>query len=100
MPDKPKQQGRQMTLWESDGRIVPQPAEVQSVGGKPGNAGTGKAARPTRDLDRAPTVHRDGDSVLTRLDRIHQRAKSLPDEVFNNLFSLLNEELLSIPAAP
>jgi group II intron reverse transcriptase/maturase len=32
--------------------------------------------------------------VLTRLDRITQRAKARPEEVFNNLFSLLNYELL------
>jgi group II intron reverse transcriptase/maturase len=32
--------------------------------------------------------------VLTRLDRITQRAESQAEEVFNNLFSLLNFELL------
>ncbi|WP_146579077.1 reverse transcriptase family protein [Neorhodopirellula pilleata] len=32
--------------------------------------------------------------MLTRLDRITQRAKTHPEEVFNNLFSLLDEELL------
>jgi retron-type reverse transcriptase len=32
--------------------------------------------------------------MLTRLDRISQRAKADPEEVFNNLFSMLNYELL------
>jgi len=32
--------------------------------------------------------------VITRLDHIHQRAVTHPNAVFNNLFSLLNEELL------
>jgi len=32
--------------------------------------------------------------VLTRLDRISQRAKAHPEETFNNLFSLLTYELL------
>jgi len=32
--------------------------------------------------------------VLTRLDHIHQRAETQPNAVFNNLFSLLTEELL------
>ena len=94
MPDKPNQQGRQTTLRESDGRIVPRPAEFRSAGEKPGNAGVGKTARPIRDPDRAPPVLSDGPSVLTRLDRIHQRAESQPEAVFNNLFSLLNYQLL------
>ena len=94
MPDKLNKQGRQMTLRESDGCIVPPKPEVQSGGSKPGNAGVGKAARPSRDSDRTSTVHRDGVSVLTRLDRITQRAKTHRHEVFNNLFSLLTYELL------
>ena len=32
--------------------------------------------------------------MLNRLDRISQRAKACPEETFNNLFSLLTEELL------
>ena len=32
--------------------------------------------------------------MLTRLDRITQRAETQPEAVFNNLFSLLNFELL------
>jgi hypothetical protein len=61
---------------------------------KPGNAGAGKAARPSRDTDRTSTVLSDGESVLTRLDRITQRAEMYAEECFNNLFSLLNYELL------
>jgi RNA-directed DNA polymerase len=83
-----------MTFKESDGRIVPLKSGDQSDGMKPSNIGAGKAARPLRDPDRAPSVLRDGPTVLTRLDHIHQRAESQPDAVFNNLFSLLNYELL------
>ena len=32
--------------------------------------------------------------MLTRLDHIHQRAETQPEEVFTNLFSLLNHQLL------
>ncbi len=83
-----------MTFRESDGRIVPLKSGPQSDRMKPSNIGAGKAARPLRDPDRAPTVLRDGTSVITRLDQIHQRAVAQPDAVFNNLFSLLNAELL------
>ena len=83
-----------MTLRESDSRIVPLPPEDQSVGDKPGNTGAGKAAGISRDPDRAPTVLSDGTSVITRLDRTFQRAKADPEAVFNNLFSMLNYELL------
>lgn len=83
-----------MTLRESDGRIVPTKLDDQSSGQKPGNAGVGKAARPPRDSDRTPSAPSGGSAVINRLDRIHQRAKSHPEEVFNNLFSLLSEELL------
>jgi len=94
MPDKPNQRGRQTTLRESDGRIVPTKLDCQSSGPKPGNAGVGKAARPSREPVRAPTVLRDGPSVVTRLARIHQRAETHPEAVFDNLFSLLNHQLL------
>lgn len=83
-----------MTFRESDDRIVPQRPADQAVREKPGNTGAGKAVGISRDPDRASTVLRDGPSVLTRLDRISQRAKAHPEEVFNNLFSLLNYELL------
>ena len=83
-----------MTLRESDGRIVPKPAEDRSAGEKPGNAGVGKASRPERDSDQASPARSRGPSVLTRLDHIHQRAERDPEAVFDNLFSLLNHELL------
>mgnify|MGYP002631781739 CR=1 FL=1 len=85
-----------MTFRESDGRIVPLKSGHQPDGMKPSNIGAGKAARPLRDSDRAPSVLRDGSTVITRLDHIHQRAITQPDAVFNNLFSLLNEELLRL----
>ncbi len=70
MPAEPPRRERQMTLWESDGRIVPQKRAEQVRGTKPGNAGEGKAAKPTRGPDRAPPVLRDGASVITRLPLI------------------------------
>jgi len=85
-----------MTIRESDGRIVPLKSGSQPDGMKPSNIGAGKAARPIRDPDRASSVLRDGSTVITRLDHIHQRAESQPNAVFNNLFSLLNEELLQL----
>ena len=75
MPDKPNQRGRQMTLRESDGRIVPKPAEVQSVRRKLGNASVGKAARVSRDSDRTSSVHRDGIAVLSRLSHITKESR-------------------------
>lgn len=48
MPDKLNRQGRQMTLRESEGCIVPLKLEDQSSGSKPGNAGAGKAPKPVR----------------------------------------------------
>ena len=63
-----------MTFRESDGRIVPKPAEFQSAGEKPSNIGAGKAARLLHDPDRALPVLRDGLTVIIRLDQIHQRA--------------------------
>lgn len=83
-----------MTFRESDGRIVPRKSGLQPDGTKPSNIGAGKAVRLLRDPDLAPSVLRDGTTVITRLDHIHHRAETQPDAVFNNLFSLLNEELL------
>ncbi len=83
-----------MTFRESDGRIVPLKSGNQLDGVKPSNIGAGKAARPIRDPDRAPSVLRDGSTVIIRLDHIHQRAATQPNAVFDNLFSLLNEVLL------
>ena len=94
MLEKWNKRRQQMTPRESDERIVPLKPEVQSGGVKPGNAGAGKAVGPSRDSELTPAVPSDGTSVLTRLDRITQRAESQPEEVFNNLFSALNYELL------
>ncbi len=94
MPDKLKKQGRQTTLRESDCRIVPHKPEDQSGLEKPGNAGVGKAARPSRDRDSTPATPSGGPSVLDRLDRITNRAKTQPREAFNNVFTLLTYELL------
>jgi group II intron reverse transcriptase/maturase len=79
---------------KSDGRIVPQHRADQARETKPGNAGEGKAARPSRDSDRTPTVRSDGTSVTGRLDRITERAGQQPEATFNNVFSLLTYELL------
>ncbi|MEZ6097788.1 MAG: group II intron reverse transcriptase/maturase [Pirellulaceae bacterium] len=81
-------------LGKSDDRIVPLKREDQSRVSKPGNAGAGKAVRPSRETDRTSTVLSDGSSMLTRLDRITHRAETHPEESFNNLFSLLTYELL------
>ena len=94
MPYKLKKRGRQMTLWESDGRIVPLQLADQTSETKPGNSGGGKAAKPSRDPNQASTVRRDGASVLTRLDRITQRAEQQPEATFDNVYSLLTYELL------
>ena len=83
-----------MTYRESDDRIVPLSLEGQSSDSNSGNTDAGKAIRNLRDQDRALPVLRDGSSVITRLDRISHRARSQGDAVFNNLFSLITEELL------
>ena len=79
---------------KSDGGIVPLKREDQSRGSKPGNAGAGKAAKPSRDTSDTSAAPSGGSTVLDRLDRITQRAEAQPEERFNNLFSLLNYELL------
>lgn len=94
MPDKLKKQGRQTTLRESDRCVVPQTPADQAGRTKPGNAGEGKAAEPSREPKPTSTTPSGGSSVLDRLDRITCRAKSHPTEAFNNVFTLLNRELL------
>ena len=83
-----------MALRESDSRIVPQKPADQAGGMKLGNTSEGKAAKPSRDTDPTPTEPSDGLSVLNRLDRITKRAEQYPEEVFNNIYSLLTRELL------
>ena len=80
---------------KSDGRIVPQKPAVQAGETKLGNASEGKAAKPSREPSRTPTVLSDGHTVLKRLDRITERAERNPKKAFNNLFSLLNDESAS-----
>lgn len=84
----------QMTPRESDDRIVPLKLECQSSGSKSSNIDAGKAVGPKRDPDLTSTARSGGESVLMRLDRITSRAESQPEEVFDNLFSALNYELL------
>ena len=74
-----------MTLWESDDPVVPM---------TPGNSGRGKAVRPARESSRPPAAHRSRLPVNDRLDRITLRAEGNNAATFNNLFSLLNYELL------
>ena len=85
MPKKPNKQQRQMTFWESDDCVVPL---------KPGNAGGGNAVRLARESSCPSATHRSGTPVNDRLDRITKRAESNSIAKFNNLFSLLNHELL------
>ena len=83
-----------MTLWESDDCIVPKKLEDQSSESTSGNAESGKAVRPIRVSSRPPATHRSGTPVNDRLERITMRAERDAAASFNNLFSLLNTELL------
>ena len=94
MPDEPQRRRRQMTLWESDGRIVPLKFATAADGSKRSNVRAGKAAKLTRDSSGAPTARSGGQSVISRLNRITCRAEQDHTATFNNLYSLLNEELL------
>ena len=77
-PTEPKRRERANDAGKSDDRIVPLKREDQLRGTKPGNAGAGKAAKPSRDSDDPPTAPSGGSSVLERLDRITQRAERSP----------------------
>jgi RNA-directed DNA polymerase len=79
---------------KSDSRIVPQQPTCHVGEMKPGNSGGGKAAKLSRERDRTSAVLSGGNPVIQRLDRITQRAEQQPEEVFNNLYSLLQYELL------
>lgn len=94
MPHEPQRRERQMTLWESDGRIVPLKPVVQTGGSKRGNARAGKAAKLTRDSVRPLTALSGGSPVLARLNRITDRAERDASVTFNNLYTLLTVELL------
>lgn len=81
-------------LGKSDSRIIPQQCTDQVHETKPGNSGEGKAAKLSRETSRPLTRPSVGDSVISRLNRITDRAKSNPGEVFNNIFSVINADLL------
>ena len=80
-----KKQERQTAMGKSDRCVVP---------AKPGNAGGGKAATLLPQSTRASAARRGGFTVLTRLDRITERARKYPREAFNNLYHHLDEDLL------
>lgn len=85
MPDKWNKRGRQMTLRESDDRIVPLKLEGQSSRWKSSNIDEGKAVRISRDPDWAPTVLCDGPLVSNRLYRSISFVTGVPDRT--TLFS-------------
>ncbi len=79
---------------KSDSRIVPQTSTYQVDETKLGNASEGKATKLSRELRRPLSRLGAGDSVISRLNRISDRAKSNAGEVFNNLFSAHTVDLL------
>lgn len=81
-------------IGQSDSRIVPQQPTDQVGETKLGNASEGKAAKLPRELKGPLTRPSVGDSVISRLNRITDRAKSNAAEVFNNLFSAITVDLL------
>lgn len=66
---------------------------AQAFGPAEGNIEPRALASGARSED-PPSVLSVGPTVTDRLDRITQRAESHPDEVFNNLFSVITDELL------
>jgi RNA-directed DNA polymerase len=94
MPNKPNTLGKQMTLWESDDRIVPQTPSDQEGGTKPSNVGGGKAVKLTREPARTASILSDRHKLNPRLARIANRAEHEKAATFNNLYSLLTYELL------
>jgi RNA-directed DNA polymerase len=94
MPNKPNKLGKQMTLWESDDRIVPQKPSNQEGGTKPSNVGGGKAVRLTREPARTASILSDGHQLNPRLARIANRAVENGEATFNNLYSALTYDML------
>ena len=97
MPEEWNKRRRQTTCqgfgWPNSTAEVP--IDQSSGSEKPGNAGVREGGQDfTRR--RRPTARTQWQDVRcwNALDRITQRAKTHPEEVFNNLFSLLNYELL------
>ena len=56
--------------------------------------GAGKASKLSREQVVPPTALSGESLVLSRFERITNRAEQHPEEVFNNLFTLLDVELL------
>jgi hypothetical protein len=81
-------------VGQSDSRIVPQKRTDQVREMKLGNSSEGKAAKLSRASSGPLTRPSVGDSVISRLIRISDRAKSNTEEVFNNLFSAITVDLL------
>lgn len=81
---------------KSDSRIVPQQHADQACETKLGNSSEGKAAKLSREPSRPLSIRSDGHTVLKRLERISERAECKPDEAFNNLFSMLDVNLLRL----
>ena len=81
-------------VGQSDRRIVPQKRTDQVREMKLGNSSEGKAAKLSRESSGPLTRPSVGDSVISRLIRISDRAKSNSEEVFNNLFSAITVDLL------
>lgn len=94
MPNKPNTLGKQMTLWESDDRIVPQTPSDQEGGMKLSNVSEGKAVKLTREPTRTASILSDGHKLNPRLARIAKRAEDDKGATFNNLYSALTYELL------
>lgn len=90
MPDKPKRRERQTEPEKSDRVIVPS---------KSGNSDGGKGLKPATRPMRAPSARRGGSTVSTRLDRITERARRSPTEMYNNLFHLLDIEMMAVSFA-
>lgn len=86
MPDESKRRERQMATGKSDRVVVP---------AKSGNSDGGKDATPARRSRRAPSALSGGLTVQTRLDRVARRARTHRTERFNNLFHLLDVELMA-----
>ena len=82
-----------LQVW-ADNRIVPQQPTDQVGETKLGNSSEGKAAKLSREPRRPLTRPSVGDSVISRLIRITERARSDPEEQFNNLFSALDVTIL------
>lgn len=79
---------------KSDGRIVPVQRAFQARESNSGNSEAGKAAKLSRESDRTASALSGGIALRNRLARISARAERLPEERFNNLYSLLDVELL------